>query len=83
MPSKNLFIIISLFIVAIGCQSPDEPTDSSKVDKELRAVIKKIWADAVAGDLDALRSTHFDSPKFSKFGPRIAERQDVNSTNKS
>ena len=83
MPSKNLFIIISLFIVAIGCQSPDEPTDSPKADEELRTVIKKIWADAAAGDLEALRATHLDSPKFSKFGPRIAERQDVKSTNET
>jgi len=83
MPIKILFIIIFLFIVAFGCQSQDELVDSSNVDKELREVIKKIWVDAVAGDLDALRSTHFDSPKFSKFGPRIAERQDVKSTNES
>jgi len=33
--------------------------------------------------LEALRSTHLDSPKFSKFGPRIAERQDVKSTNET
>ncbi len=69
--------------MALGCQSTDESIDSSNVNKELREVIKKIWADAVAGDLDALRATHYDNPKFSKFGPRIAERQDVNSTNKS
>ena len=83
MPIKILFIIIFLFIVAFGCQSQDELVDASNVDKELHEVIKKIWVDAVAGDLDALRSTHFDSPKFSKFGPRIAERQDVKSTNES
>ena len=83
MPIRILFIIIVLFIIAIGCQSQDELVDSSNVHKELREVIKKIWVDAVAGDLNALRATHFDSPKFSKFGPRIAERQDVKSTNES
>ena len=80
---KNLFVMLFIFIVAFGCRSQDELVDSSNVDKELREVIKKIWVDSVAGDLDALRSTHFDSPKFSKFGPRIAERQDVKSTNES
>jgi ketosteroid isomerase-like protein len=33
--------------------------------------------------LEALRSPHLDSPKFSKFGPRITERQDVKSTNET
>jgi len=69
--------------MAIGCQSPDESIDSANVDKELREVIKKIWTDAVAGDLDALRATHYDNPKFYKFGPRVSKRQDVKSTNET
>ena len=32
---------------------------------------------------EELRAIHLDSPKFSKFGPRIAERQDVKSTNET
>jgi len=75
--------MLCIFIVAFGCQSTNESTDSSKAEKELREVIKKIWADAIAGDLEALRATHLDSPKFSKFGPRIAERQGVKSTNET
>jgi len=65
--------------MAMGCQS----TDSSKAEKELRTIIEQIWADAVSGDLNALRDIHFNDPRFSKFGPRIATRQDVASTNKS
>ncbi len=79
MLRKNLLVIISVLIVALGCQSNDESTDSSKAEKELRTVIEQIWADAVAGDLEALRAT----PKFSKFGPRVAARQDVKSTNET
>ena len=78
---KDLLVMLCIFIVAFGCQSTNETTDSSKAEKELREVIKKIWSDAIAGDLEALRATHLDSPKFSKFGPRIAERQGVKSTN--
>ena len=80
---KDLLVMLCIFIVAFGCQSTNETTDSSKAEKELREVIKKIWSDAIAGDLEALRATHLDSPKFSKFGPRIAERQGVKSTNET
>jgi len=75
--------MIFIIIVAIGCQSTDESSSSTKTEEELRTVIKKIWADAVAGDLESLSAIHFDSPKFSKFGPRIAKRQDVKSTNET
>jgi len=77
------FAAICILIVTTGCQQPEEATDTSKTEEELRTVIKKIWADAVAGDLESLSAIHFDSPKFSKFGPRIAKRQDVKSTNET
>ena len=66
-------------IVSISCQS----TDSAKAEKELKTIIEQIWVDAVSGDLNALRDIHFNDPRFSKFGPRIATRQDVANTNKS
>lgn len=78
-----LFVIQCFIILAMGCHSTDESTDSVKVENELHAIIKKIWADAIAGDLETLRTTHLYSPKFSKFGPRTAERQDVKSTNET
>ncbi len=83
MLRKNLFVIIGILIVALGCQSSDESNNSSNAEKELREVIQKIWVDAVAGDLEALHATHLDSPKFSKFGPRVSTRQDVKSTNET
>jgi ketosteroid isomerase-like protein len=74
----------------MGYQQSDGSADSSRIlssspetEKELRAVVMKIWEDAAKGDIPALRSAHLDSPKFSKFGPRIAARQDVKSTNKT
>lgn len=83
MSGKNLFVMLCIFIIAMGCQSTNDSTDSSKAEKELRTIIEKIWADAVSGDLDALRDIHFNDPRFSKFGPRIPIRQDVKSTNES
>ena len=83
MLSKNLFVMICFIIMAMGCQSPDESTDSSKAEKELRQVIEQIWVDAISGNLEALSATHLDSPKFSKFGPRVSIRQDVKRTNET
>ena len=83
MLRKNLFVTVSIIILTIGCQQPKESYDNSIAEKELRTIIKQIWVDVVSDDLEALRSTHLDSPKFSKFGPRIAERQDVKSTNET
>lgn len=54
-----------------------------EVEKELHGVVMKIWEDAVNGDISALRDIHHNSPKFTKFGPRIGVRQDVESTNKT
>ncbi len=82
-----LFIILCIIFVTMSCQPADESADLSRSrttspesENELRAIIKNIWADAVKGDFDALRDIHLDSPKFSKFGPRIATRQNVKST---
>ena len=82
MLRKNLLVIVCFIIVVIGCEQLEESTDTSK-EEELRTIIEQIWVDVVSGDLEALRSIHLNSPKFSKFGPRIAERQDVKSTNES
>ena len=83
MLRKNLFVIVCIIIVAMGCQSTDKSADSFKTEEELRTIIKQIWVDVVSGDLEALRSTHLNSHKFSKFGPRVSTRQDVKSTNET
>ena len=75
--------------MAISCQQTRESPYSSsavpspEVEKEIRGVVMKIYEDAVNGDISALRAAHLISPKFTKFGPRIALRQDVESTNKT
>lgn len=57
-------------------------SESEKAN-ELTEVVKKVWEDANNSNIPELKSVHFDSPKFSKFGPRASERQNVESTNKS
>ncbi len=74
----------------MSCNQIDKPTNSNvalisdtEMEKELRQAVMKVWEDANNSNIPELKSAHFNSPKFSKFGPRIAERQDVEQTNKS
>ena len=90
MIRKYLLTIFSIALVIIGCNQFDKPSssyDTSKRDiemqEELRQVVIKVWKDANNSNIAELKSAHLNSPKFSKFGPRIAERQDVNQTNRS
>lgn len=50
---------------------------------ELREVVRTIADDAKTANLDGLRAIHLESDKFTKFGPRSFDRQDVASTNRS
>ncbi len=50
---------------------------------ELREVVKSIVKDAEAANIEGLQAVHLNSDKFTKFGPRSFDRQDVASTNKS
>lgn len=50
---------------------------------EIHQVIGSIIRDAESGNVAGLQSAHLDSEKFTKFGPRSFERQDVAGTNES
>lgn len=50
---------------------------------ELRAVVDSIAADIETANIEGLQALHLHSEKFSEFGPRSFERQDVTSTNES
>ena len=52
-------------------------------EQELRGVISMIVRDAETANLEGLKNIHLDSDKFTKFGPRNFERQDVDKTNDS
>ncbi len=90
MIRKNLLTIFSIALVIMSCTQIDKPTNSNiasisdaEMEKELRQVVLKVWEDANNSNIPELKSAHLNSPKFSKFGPRIAERQDVEQTNKT
>jgi len=50
---------------------------------ELRQVVESIVKDAMTANIEGLQAAHLDSDKFTKFGPRSFQRQDVASTNAS
>lgn len=88
MKNKVLLTIFSIFLLATSCDrkqtgSNDSAFNESELEKNLRDAVIKVWEDANSSNISELKSAHLNSPKFSKFGPRIAERQNVESTNKS
>jgi hypothetical protein len=50
---------------------------------ELREVVKSIAKDIMTANIEGLQAAHLESDKFTKFGPRSFDRQDVASTNES
>ena len=48
---------------------------------EIREVISSIIKDAEEANIEGLKAVHLESEKFSKFGPRNFDRQDISSTN--
>lgn len=50
---------------------------------EIRKVIKSIVKDAETANIEGLKATHLVNEKFTKFGPRSFDRQDVTSNNNS
>ena len=90
MIRKNHLIILLITLMINGCNHIDKPANSNiasisyaEMEKELQQVVLKVWEDANSSNIPELRSAHLNSPKFSKFGPRIAKRQDVEQTIKS
>ena len=50
---------------------------------EIREVIHTIVKDAEEANIEGLKAAHLESAKFTKFGPRNFNRQDVKGTNKT
>lgn len=44
---------------------------------EIREAVLSIKADIESSNIEALQAAHLDSEKFTKFGPRRFERQEV------
>jgi ketosteroid isomerase-like protein len=54
-----------------------------RAQAELREAVEAIRNDIIATDIEGLQAAHLVSDKFTKFGPRRFERQDVVTTNES
>ena len=50
---------------------------------EIREAVSSIKADIESSNIDGLQAAHLNSEKFTKFGPRDFERQDVAGANES
>ena len=50
---------------------------------EIREAVLSIQSDIESSNIDGLQAAHLDNEKFTKFGPRRFERQDVTSANES
>lgn len=82
-------LLFFTFWLLVSCTSKrpsqqDLITDTfPEAQEDIREVIKSIKHDAETANIDGLQAAHLDSEKFTKFGPRNFDRQDVDSANKS
>ena len=90
--TRKLALIVAACItllVSVACtaerQDEQRVTHSSvpEAQAEIRAVIQSIKSDIESANIEGLQAIHLDSDKFTKFGPRSFDRQDVASTNES
>lgn len=88
---KNIYSLLTtlIFVLLVSCTGNMDEQDDFINDSilearaEIRDAIKSIVKDAETADIDGLKNAHLISDKFSKFGPRSFDRQNVKSTNES
>ncbi|MFW6085167.1 MAG: alpha/beta fold hydrolase [Gemmatimonadota bacterium] len=83
LPMQQPGLIADVIASFVGRHLAGAGDTSPQAEAELRAVIEDIAADIMTGNVDGLQAIHLDSEKFTKFGPREFERQDVESANAS
>jgi len=76
-------------LVFAGCtlekQEAKDLVNDSFIDQqtEIREAVLSIQRDIESSNIEGLQAIHLENDKFTKFGPRSFERQDVASTNES
>ena len=81
--------LVILFVIHESCVSESTSQEEIIIEPyyliqdQIREVINTIVKDAEEANIEGLKVAHLESEKFSKFGPRKFERQDVASTNKT
>jgi ketosteroid isomerase-like protein len=82
-------LLVAIPLLLVSCSSEQAPqydpiNDSfPEAQSEIREAVKAIVNDAETANIVGLQTAHLVSDKFTKFGPRNFERQDVTSTNES
>lgn len=84
-----VYIILGCFLIYAGMTScsGDRPDQEELISdpylseqEEIKRAIYAIVRDAEEANIEGLKSAHLESIKFSKFGPRNFNRQDLEST---
>ncbi len=71
-------------LLASCAAKPDLVNDPfPQAQAELRTAVESIGRDAMITNIEGLKAAHLNSEKFTKFGPRSFDRQDVANTNES
>lgn len=88
--ANDLSIIITLLFLGFSSCSEKKSDQVDLINNnflesqnELREVVNTIVKDAETTNLEGLKNIHLVSDKFTKFGPRGFERQNVDDTNES
>jgi len=85
----GLALLFPALMILASCtnarhQQPDLIHDPfPEAQAELREMVNSIASDAMTANIEGLKDIHLKSDKFTKFGPRSFDRQDVESTNES
>ncbi len=79
------FSMTLLFLGACGTHAKEESSDrsDSEAESQIYDAVMAIKHDIETSNITGLQEAHLDSEKFSKFGPRSFERQDLETTNRS
>ena len=86
---RGLVLVFPIFVVLASCSSTDNQKNDliystyPEAQAELREVVNSIASDVMTANIEGLQGIHLESDKFTKFGPRSFDRQDVESTNMS
>jgi ketosteroid isomerase-like protein len=78
-------LLYPLALMLGSCATPQDLVNDlyPEAQAELRAAVEAIRRDAMNGDIEGLKAAHLNSEKFTKFGPRTFDRQDVSNANNS
>lgn len=79
------FAMSLLFLGVCGAHAKEDVSHSSdsEAESQIHDAVMAIKHDIESSNITGLQEAHLNSEKFSKFGPRRFERQDLETTNQS